>query len=132
MATFTSGNIATFTLAGTDISSYVTSVSPDLARDIKDVKPIGGSAISKVVGAYGGTISVECGYDPVLDAIVAALFLAATPASSTFSHRPTGSGGGTRAIAGNALVATYRVDTSGDDVAKLRFNLAIVGTVTNS
>lgn len=132
MASFNNGNIAIFSLAGTDISQYVTNVSDDLARDIKDIKPIGGSPISKVVGAYGGTITVEAGYDPTLDGIVAPLFLAATPATSTFSHKPAGSGGGTRTIAGNALVATYRVDTSGDDVAKLRFTLAIVATVTNS
>ena len=108
------------------------SASTDLQREIKDVRPIGGSAVSKVVGPYAGTISIEMGYDAAVDAIIAPLFLAAVPASSTFSHQPSGSGGGTRSIAGSALVATYRVDTSGSDVAGIRFTLAIVGTVTNS
>ena len=82
-------------------------------------------------------------YDSIFNAFVtilvtidppglAPLFLAAVPTSSTFSHQPSGSGGGTRTIAGSALIATYRVDTSGSDVAMIRFTLAVVGTVTNS
>jgi hypothetical protein len=132
MATFNHGNVAHFTLGGTDLSQYVTSVSTDLQREIKDVRPIGGNAVSKVVGPYSGTISCEAGYDPALDAILSPIFLAATPTSSTFSHQPSGTGGGTRAIAGNALLASYRVDDSGSDVAMIRFTLAIVGTVTDS
>lgn len=129
---FNHGNIAKFTLGGTEISQYVTSVSTDLTREIQDVRPIGGNAVSKVVGPYSGTITCEAGYDATFDAILAPLFLASVPTSSTFSHQPSGSGGGTRTIAGNALVASYRVDTSGSDVAGIRFTLAVVGTVTNS
>lgn len=132
MASFNHGNIAHFTLGGTDISQYVTSASTDLSREIKDVRPIGGAAVSKVVGPYSGTISCEAGYDATFDGILAPLFLASTPTASTFAHQPSGTGGGTRSIAGNALVASYRVDTSGSDVAGIRFTLAIVGTVTNS
>lgn len=132
MTTFNHGNIAKFTLAAQDLSSWVTSVSTDLQREIKDVRPIGGSAVSKVVGPYAGTISCEAGYDPALDDILSPLFLAATPAQLAFSHQPSGSGGGTNNIAGNALLATYRVDSSGSDVAMIRFTLAIVGTVTDS
>lgn len=129
---FNHGNVAKLTLAAQDLSQWVTSASTDLQREIKDVRPIGGSAVSKVVGPYAGTISCEAGYDAALDAILSPIFLAATPTSSTFSHQPSGSGGGTRSIAGNALMATYRVDTSGSDVAMIRFTLAIVGTVTDS
>jgi len=129
---FNSGNIATFTIGATDISQYVTSVSIDITRDIKDVKPIGGSAVSKVVGPYAGTVSLEGGYDPALDAILAPLMLAATPATSTFAYRPSGSGGGTRAFSGSAYVASYRVDAPGDDTATWRSELAVVGTITNA
>ena len=132
MATFNHGNVAKLTIGGTSYDQYVTSVSTDLQREIKDVRPIGGAAVSKVVGPYAGTIQCEAGYDPTFDGIISGLFLASTPTSSTFSHQPSGSGGGTRTIAGNALVATYRVDTSGSDVAMIRFTLAIVGTVTNT
>src|SRR5262252_2728092 len=125
---FNSGNIATFLVGASDISQYTTSVSLDLTRDIKDIKPIGGSAVSKVVGPYAGTVSLEGGYDPALDAIMAPLMLATTPTTSTFTFRPAGSGGGTRAFTGSAYVATYRVDTPGDDTAKWRSELAVVGT----
>lgn len=127
---FSSGNIATFTLGGTDISQYTTSVSVNIQRDIKDIKPIGGTAGSKLVGAYSGTISLEGGWDPTLDGIMSGLVLAATPATSTFSHRPAGAGG--RAIGGSAYVASYRVDTPGDDTSKWRAELAVAGTMTDA
>lgn len=126
---FNSGNVATFSLGGTDISQYVTSVSVNIERDIKDIKPIGGTAGSKLVGAYSGTISLEGGWDPTLDGIISALALAATPATSTFSHRPSGAGG--RNISGSAYVASYRVDTPGDDTATWRAELAVAGTITD-
>jgi hypothetical protein len=127
---FSSGNIATFTLGATDISQYVTSVSVNIERDIKDIKPIGGSAASKLVGAYSGTISLEGGYDPTLDGIMSALVLASTPTVSTFSYKPSGSGG--RTIGGSAYVASFRVDTPGDDTATWRSELAVAGTITDS
>jgi hypothetical protein len=127
---FSSGNIATFTLGGTDISQYITSVSINIERDIKDIKPIGGTAGSKLVGAYSGTISLEGGYDPTLDGIMSALVLAATPATSTFAYHPSGGSG--RTIGGSAYVASYRVDTPGDDTATWRSELAVAGTITDS
>jgi hypothetical protein len=127
---FNSGNIATFTLGGTDLSQYITSVSVNIERDIKDIKPIGGAAATKLVGSYSGTVSLEGGYDPTLDGVLSALVLAATPATSTFSYHPSGGSG--RAIAGSAYVASYRVDTPGDDTATWRSELAVAGTITDS
>ena len=127
---FNSGNIATLSVGGNDISLYTTSVSLDVTRDIKDVKPIGGSAVSKVVGPYAGTISLEGGYDPVLDNIMAPLMLATTPATSAFIYKPAGAGGTT--FSGNAYIASYRVDAPGDDTATWRSELAVVGTITHA
>jgi len=129
---FSSGNIATFSLGGNDISQYTTSVTFTLERDINDIVPIGGNAISKLVGPYGGTISLEGGYDPVLDGIISAMMLAATPATQAFIYRPAGSGGGTRTISGNCYVSSFEVDTPGDDTATWTSELAIVGTVTDT
>lgn len=128
---FSFGNIATFSLGGNDISQYVTSVTISLERDITDISPIGGSAISKLVGPYGGTLSVEGGYDATVDAILSAMMLAATPASQAFVYRPAGSGGGTRTLSGNCYVASYEIDTPGDDTATWSMELAIVGAVTD-
>lgn len=130
MAVFNSGNIAQFTLGGTDLSQYITSVSTNIERDIKDIKPIGGNAGTKLVGSYSGTISLEGGYDPTLDGVLSALVLAATPATSTFAYKPSGASG--RTIAGSAYVASYRVDTPGDDTATWRAELAVAGTITDS
>lgn len=127
---FSSGSIATFSLGGSDISQYITSIDIDIKRDIKDIKPIGGSATSKVVGPYAGTISLAGGYDPALDAIISPLMLAATPALSTFSHKPTGAGG--RTIGGSAYVAAYKVTTPGDDTAKWTAELAVATAITDA
>lgn len=127
---FSSGNIATFTLGGTDLSQYITSVSANIERDIKDIKPIGGNAASKLVGAYSGTISLEGGYDPALDSILSAAVLATTPTTSTFAYHPSGGSG--RSIGGSAYVASFRVDTPGDDTATWRAELAVAGTITDA
>jgi hypothetical protein len=127
---FNSGNVATFSLGGTDISAFTTSVKVDIKRDVKAIKPIGGSATTNLVGAYDGTITLDGGWDPTLDALISPLMLAATPATSAFSHKPAGAGG--RTIAGNAYVADYSVTTPGDDTAKWSCTLAVAGTITDS
>jgi len=129
---FSSGNIATFSIGGTDISAYTTSVNISLERDVNDINPIGGAAISKLVGPYGGTISLEGAYDPTVDGTLSAMMLAATPALQAVIYRPSGSGAGTRAIGCQVYVSSYEIDTPGDDTATWTAELAIVGTVTDA
>lgn len=130
--TFNHGNISKFTYNSVSLDQWVTTTSLDITREIKDVRPIGGNPVSRVVGPYMGTISVDFGYDPALDATLSPLFLAATPASNTFSFQPAGSGGGTHTFSGSALMATYRIDASGSDVAQIRTTFAVVGTITST
>jgi len=125
---FASGNIATFSIGGNDISQYLTSASISLERDISDITPLGGQAVSKIVGPYGGTISLEGAYDAAVDGILSGMMLATTPTAQAFSYRPTGSG---RTIAGTGFVASFDVDTPGDDTATFSAEIAIVGTVTD-
>lgn len=132
MASFSHGNIANFTFSSQDLSDWVTSASFDGTREIRDVRPIGSNPVSRVVGPYMATINLEGAYDPALDAILSPIFLAATPASAAFDFEPSGTGGSNRSFTGSALMATYRVDASGSDVATWRATLAVVGTVTNS
>jgi hypothetical protein len=129
---FSHGNVANFTLGASNLSNYVTSASFDGSREIRDVRPIGGQPVSRVVGPYMATINLEGAYDPALDAILSPIFLAATPTSSTFDFEPSGTGGSNRSFTGSALLATYRVDASGSDVATWRATLAVVGTVANA
>jgi hypothetical protein len=129
---FSSGNIATFSLGGNDLSAYVTSVNISIERNISDINPIGGNAVSKLVGPYSATISLEGGYDPILDGILSTMMLAATPALQAFSYKPSGSGGGTRTIACSGYLATFEVDTPGDDTATWTAEVAVVGTITDA
>jgi hypothetical protein len=123
--------VSTFTLGGTDISQYIGTPSLNIERDIKTFKPIGGNAAVQSVGAYSGTISLEGVYETAIDAILAPLMLATTPATSTFAYRPAGTGAG-RLFSGSAYVASYRVDAPGDDIATWRAELAVSGTITNA
>jgi len=127
---FNHGNVANFTLGANDLSDYVTSASFDGTREIRDVRPIGSNPVSRVVGPYMATLNVEGAYDPALDAILAPIFLASVPATATFDFEPAGTG--QRSFTGNALMATYRVDASGSDVATWRATFAVVGTVANA
>lgn len=129
---FSSGNIATLSIGGNDISQYTTSVSMNTERDIKDVKPIGGAAGSKLVGSYSATVSVEGGYDPALEDILGPLMLATTPTTSAVIYRPAGSGAGTNSYSFSAYVASFRVDTPGDDTATWRSEWAVAGAITLS
>ena len=128
---FSSGSIAQFSFGGTDISAYVTSASISIERDITDINPIGSNPVSKIVGPYAATVSLEGAYDPTLDGIMSAAILAAVPVVATIAYRPSGSGGGTRAFGGSAYVASYGVDTPGDDTATWSAELAVSGAVTN-
>ncbi len=130
--TFNHGNVSKFTYNSVSMDQWVTSTSLDITREIKDVRPIGGNPVSRVVGPYMGTINVEFGYDPALDAILSPLFLAATPVSNAFAFQPAGSGGSTHSFSGSALLATYRTDASGSDVATIRATFAVVGTITST
>jgi hypothetical protein len=132
MALFSHGNLANFWLGASDLSDWVTSASIDGSREIRDVRPIGANPVSRVVGPYMATINLEGAYDPACDAILSPLFLAGTPATSTFDFEPSGTGGSNRSFTGSAYVATYRVDSSGSDVATWRATLAVVGTITNA
>jgi len=127
---FNHGNVANFTLGANDLSDYVTSASFDGTREIRDVRPIGSNPVSRVVGPYMATINLEGAYDPAVDAILAPIFLASTPTASTFDFEPAGAA--LRSFTGSALLATYRVDATGSDVATWRATLAVVGTVANA
>jgi hypothetical protein len=129
---FSSGNIATFSLGGNDLSPYVTSANISIERNINEINPIGGLAVSKLVGPYSGTISLEGGYDPAVDAILSAMMLAAVPALQVFAYRPAGSGAGTRVIGGSGYLASYEVDTPGDDTATWSAEVAVVGAITDA
>jgi len=129
---FSPGTIATFSLGGSDLSAYITSVNISIERDINDISPIGGNAKSRLVGPYAGTISLEGGYDPAADAILSGMILAATPALQAFTYRPAGSGGGTRTISGSGYLASYEVDTPGDDTATWTAEVAVVGVITDA
>ena len=129
---FSPGTIATFTIGGNDISAYTTSVNISIERDVNDITPIGGNAVTRLPGPYAYTISLEGGYDPALDAILSAMVLAATPVVQAWIYRPAGSGGGTRSLTGSAYVSSYEIDTPGDDTATWTAELAGVGVVTDS
>lgn len=124
---FAGGDQATFTYNGQDLSDFISSVSMEIKRDIKDLPLIGGNAVSKSVGPYSATISIEGFFDSAVDGALAPLMLATVPTTHTFSYVPQGTG---TTYSGAGYLATYKVDTPGDDTGKWNAEIAVAGTVT--
>lgn len=119
---FSGGNVAEFSFGGTNISAFTSSVSMDSKRDIKDLNVIGGNTVSHTVGPASTTISLEGFFDPTLDALLAAAMFAATPAVHTFSYVVQGTGD---TFTGSGYLASYKIDTPGDDSAKWTAEIAV-------
>lgn len=123
---------ATVVLDGNDISQYVDNVDFDITSDIKSFQPIGGNPAVKQPGNYSGTATIKGNNDPALEAIIAPLALASPKVLKTFVYRPNGSGGGTRAVACNVYVASFRLSSPGDNFSTWTSDLAVSGTITDS
>lgn len=123
---------ATVVLDGNDISQYVDNVDFAISSDIKTFQPIGSNPATKQPGNYSGSATLKGANDPALEAIIAPMALAQPKTLKTFVYRPNGSGGGTRAIACNVYVASYRPASPGDNFATWTSDLAISGTITDS
>jgi predicted secreted protein len=128
-ANFVPGSDSVVTLNGTDISDWVTGSTIDPTRKITDVTPIGGNPVSKVVGTYSTTITVDGGLDDDIDDIIAPLFYAATPTAVAFERTVVSSG---VTMSADVYIASYRTDAPSDGYSKFTMTLAVKGTVTRT
>ena len=133
---FSHGNIAQFSIdstAGgslTSISAYVSNVTVSGEREITDLNVIGGNAVSRLIAGAAVSISLEGYWDPTLDEIFEAAMSEATPATRSVSYWPAGNATGARVYTGEAYVASYEVETPGDDAASWSAELVVSGAWT--
>ncbi len=126
---FTSGEVATLVLDGTDISEYCESIK--ITRKGKDDR-------HRMLGSSGVVVLVQ---DPendidisgLIDPTVAPVFTAnqgSGAASITFVYEPQGPGGMTRS--GTCKVVDYDEDTSGEKAGMFTAKCAIEGNIADA
>jgi len=126
---FASGEVATLSLDGTDISEYCESVK--LTRKGKDDRHrmLGSNGLVTLVQDPENTINVE----GLIDSVPAALFTSNQGSAATsisFAYAPQGAGGPTRS--GTCKVVDYDEDTSGEKAGMFSAVLAIDGVITDA
>lgn len=123
---FKSGKDSFFSVDGTDISSYVDSVS--FSRDVNTLETtsFGSDQATYVVGIEGMSISGSGSWDATNDGTMAGLFDGSTVA---FDYRPDNTSGQPK-YTGNAFVTNYSIDSSATDKVSFSFSLIVSGSVT--
>ena len=123
---FKSGKDSSFSVDGTDISSYVDSVS--LSRDVNTLETtsFGSDQATFVVGIEGLQISGGGSWDATNDGTMAGLFDGSQVA---FEYAPDNTAGQPK-YSGNAFVTNYTIDSSATDLVSISFSLIVTGAVT--
>jgi|TARA_B100001094_G_C18170568_1_gene794851 predicted secreted protein len=123
---FKSGKDSFFSVDGTDISSYVDSLS--LSRDVNTLETtsFGSDQATFVVGVEGLSISGSGSWDATNDGTMAGLFDGSQVA---FEYRPDNTSSQPK-YTGNAFVTNYTIDSSATDKISFSFSLIVTGAVT--
>jgi predicted secreted protein len=123
---FISGKDSFFSVDGTDISSYVDSLS--LSRDVNTLETtsFGSDQATFVVGVEGLSISGSGSWDATNDGTMAGLFDGSQVA---FEYRPDNTSSQPK-YTGNAFVTNYTIDSSATDKISFSFSLIVTGAVT--
>lgn len=123
---FKSGKDSYFSVDGTDISSYVDSVS--FSRDVNTLETtsFGSDQATYVVGIEGMSISGSGSWDATNDGTMAGLF---DGSSVAFEYRPDNTASQPK-YTGNAFVTNYSIDSSATDKVSFSFSLIVSGSVT--
>lgn len=127
---FVSAKSAQFTLAGTDISTYVDTVGGvDNATDMLETTTFGASSKTYIGGLRNGsTISISGKYDSALHTVVAALLGSAS--SSAWVYGPAGTTTGNVKFSGSCFVQSYEIGAQVANVLTFTASLQVTGAVT--
>lgn len=127
---FVSAKSAQFTLAGTDISAYIDSVSGlDNATDMLETTSFGATSKSFIGGLRNGsTVQISGKWDSSLHTTVNALLGSAS--SSAFVFGPAGSTVGNVKFSGTCFVQSYEVSAQVADLVTWSASLQVTGNVT--
>lgn len=107
-----SGNVATWSVNGTDMSAYSTSASLSQSRDQKEIALLGSNPTVIRVGPNKVTFSAEGPLDPVAHAVLQAAYAAEPPVPVTIAYVAQSGISGS----GSFIISTYDWETPGDDI----------------
>ena len=127
---FVSAKSAQFTLAGTDISSYIASVS-GVSNDTDMLETTSFGATSKTfIGGLrnGSTVQIGGKWDSALHSTVNALL--GSGSSSAWVYGPAGSTVGNVKFSGSCFVQSYEVSAQVADLVTWSASLQVTGNVT--
>jgi hypothetical protein len=127
---FSAGFDATFSIGGTDISAYTTSVKFNPVRKEYDLEVLAGNAVKAMVGPVKTTIDVAGFIDPTLSTIFTNHMAESPPASAAIAYSPQGPVSGSPHQTCNAFVVEYDEDTASNGPGKWTAKLAVDGLVT--
>lgn len=117
----------------TDISSYVTNISMPRSLDTSDASVLGLTSKQYVVGMDDATVSLDCKFDPVIDALLDGIkYGTAAGTSLTLRYDPQGSTTGLPRYTMECWLTSFEVNTPIGDVASISVSLQVTGGITRS
>ena len=112
---------------GTDISTYVTSVSFPFGVDTAETTTLGATAKSYLAGLEDATISIEGKFHATVDAHLNGIRRLANIA---FVYGPAGSTTGNPKYSGTCMLTSYEVEGGVDDAASFSAEFQGEGSIT--
>lgn len=114
----------------TAISAYLTNVSFSAEREISEIRPQGGAAVTQMVGPVASTFTLEGGFDPTVHAMFTTAMAAASPVTRTFEHGPAGSTTGLPKASAEVYVASYETEADSENPNTWTAELVVSGAVS--
>jgi hypothetical protein len=133
---FSHGNQAVFSIDATEggaltsISTYVSNVHYTAERDISELKRIGGTATARLVGTVTSTYTLEGFYDPTVNVMFTLAVAAASPVTRSIEYGPAGSTTGLPRQQAEVYIASYEVESDGENPNTWSAELVVDGAVT--
>jgi hypothetical protein len=114
----------------TAISAFLTNVSFSAEREISEIRPQGGAAVTQMVGPVASTFTLEGGFDPTAHVMFTSAMAAASPVTRTFEHGPAGSTTGLPKLTAEVYVASYETESDSENPNSWTAELVVAGAVT--
>lgn len=124
---FNHGSVATMSLDGTDVSEYLSEAGLEREIDSAETSALGTTAKTYVPGLTDASFSLSGMFDPTIDAALDGWH---GVASVPFIYHPAGDGNGLVEYTGNAILTSYGISTSVDDMASIEAEFQVTGPVT--
>lgn len=131
---FRHGSNAYVSVAGTDISAYLTSASLDFDKDNNDTTTFGATWKANQPGLPGATFSIEGLYDPTASTGPVAVLVAALTSTSTVAvvFRPGGTLAGQTQHSFSANLTSFSENPTVDGMTSLSGAFQVSGAVTTT